>query len=325
MNTLLGIANLSVSFPLSSGLLDMFSADREWHLRVLEDISLDLGQGETLGLVGESGSGKTTLARAVLGLVPRSAGTITFDGEAIAGRSDRAFRTMRRKAAMMFQDPVASLSPRRKVGALLVEPHIIHGEPLIDRAEAAARLLALVGLPAAFADRYPHELSGGQARRVGVARALALNPKMVLADEPTAGLDVSVQGEILNLMARLKGEFGLSYIVVTHNLALIRHVSDRLAIMYLGRLVEVGATADIFRMPRHPYTRALLEAEPIPDPRRRRASLAIEGEIPSILNRPVGCEFHTRCAVARDRCRGQAPEFTRYAPGCAVRCHYPLE
>jgi len=325
MSALLNIANLSVCFPLAFGLMDIFSPRRERHLRVLEDVSLDLGQGETLGLVGESGSGKTTLARAVLGLVPRSAGDIAFDGEMIVGRSEGAFRTMRRKAAMMFQDPVASLSPRLKVGTLLVEPFIIHGEPVASRRETAERLLALVGLPAAFAERYPHELSGGQARRVGVARALALNPRMVLADEPTAGLDVSVQGDILNLMTRLKGEFGLSYIVVTHDLALVRHVSDRLAIMYLGRLVELGPTADVFRAPRHPYTRALLDAEPIPDPRRRREDLAIEGEIPSILNRPSGCEFHTRCRFARESCRNEAPDFTQDASGSAVRCHYPLE
>lgn len=225
---------------------------------------------------------------------------------------------------MMFQDPIASLSPRLKVGTLLAEPYRIHGVALPEPAgRAVAELLKLVGLPEGMARRYPHELSGGQARRVGVARALALKPKLVLADEPTAGLDVSVQGEILNLMGRLKTELGLSYVIVTHNLAMIRHVSDRLAIMYLGRLVETGDTGAVFRQPAHPYTRALLEAEPVPDPRRRREDLAIRGEVPSVLNRPKGCEFHTRCPAARDICRS-APPPLHESGGRMVRCHFPL-
>lgn len=322
MSALLSVENLSVGFPLSGGLLDMVLPGQARMLNILECVSLALRRGETLGLVGESGSGKTTLARAVIGLVRKTGGRVTFDGTPLERPSD--FRAIRREAAMMFQDPVASLSPRLKVGTLLAEPYRIHGVSLPGSSAAVvSELLRLVGLPKGMARRYPHELSGGQARRVGVARALALKPKLVLADEPTAGLDVSVQGEILNLMGRLKAELGLSYVIVTHNLAMIRHVSDRLAIMYLGRLVETGGTGEVFRKPAHPYTRALLEAEPVPDPRRRREDLAIRGEVPSVLNRPKGCEFHTRCPIARDICR-TVPPTLREDGGRTVRCHFPL-
>jgi len=322
MTALLSVDHLSVGFALSGGLLGSLVPGQARVLNVLEDISLDLKRGETLGLVGESGSGKTTLARAVIGLVRKTNGRVVFDGRPLERPSD--FTAVRREAAMMFQDPIASLSPRLRVGTLLAEPFRIHGVELPEPAErAVAELLRLVGLPEGMARRYPHELSGGQARRVGVARALALKPKLVLADEPTAGLDVSVQGEILNLMSRLKAELSLSYVIVTHNLAMIRHVSDSLAIMYLGRLVETGPTRAVFHAPAHPYTRALLAAEPVPDPRRRRADLAIRGEVPSVLNRPRGCEFHTRCPNARDICRLEAPPLTARG-GRSVRCHFPL-
>ena len=282
-------------------------------MTIIHDVSLSLQAGETLGIVGESGSGKTTLIRALLGLQPRSAGEVTFAGG-----------NLRRETAMIFQDPVSSLSPRIRIGALITEPFIIHGEPIADRKAKAAELLATVGLPAEFADRFPHELSGGQARRAGVARALALKPRLVVADEPTAGLDVSVQGEILNLMADLKQQFGLSYIIVTHNLAMIRHVSDRLAIMYLGRLVEEGPTADVFANPSHPYTKSLIDSEPIPDPRQRRHGAPLAGETPSILARPWGCEFHPRCPMAQSRCTTEAPLLTEAGNGRRLRCHYPL-
>lgn len=321
MSALVAVDRLSVGFPLSGGLLDALLPGPSRVLNVLDDVSLNLSRGETLGLVGESGSGKTTLARSIIGLVRKTAGTIAFEGRPLERASD--FRAIRREAAMMFQDPVASLSPRLRVGTLLNEPYKIHGVPPPSNGRAAADLLRLVGLPEGMACRYPHELSGGQARRVGVARALALKPKLILADEPTAGLDVSVQGEILNLMSKLKAELSLSYIIVTHNLAMIRHVSDSLAIMYLGRLVETGPTREVFHKPAHPYTRALLAAEPAPDPRRRHADLAIKGEVPSVLNRPRGCEFHTRCPMARERCRSEAPP-RRAEGGRTVSCHFPL-
>jgi peptide/nickel transport system ATP-binding protein len=320
MTALLDIEKLSVRFPVNGGLLDALIPGRKRYIDILDGISLCLKSGETLGLVGESGSGKTTLARAALGLTPFSAGTINFNGSEL--RSKQSFAAMRRSSAMMFQDPVASLSPRMSVGALLTEPFIIHNVAMPDRMLKAGELLQRVGLSKDMASRYPHELSGGQARRVGVARALALHPKLVIADEPTAGLDVSVQGEILNLMTELKTAMGLSYLIITHNLAMVRHISDRIAVMYLGRLIEVGPTREVFKRPLHPYAKSLIASEPRPDPRKRRADLAIKGEIPSVLNRPKGCEFHTRCFMASDRCRSEAPQLRTLGMDRLVRCHF---
>ncbi|WP_284164232.1 ABC transporter ATP-binding protein [Frigidibacter sp. SD6-1] len=315
MSALLSIRDLSVDFALGSW-LDI-GARRQ--LNILSGISLDLVPGETLGLVGESGSGKTTLARAILGLQKLSGGTIQFEGAPLASPSD--FARVRRRTAMMFQDAVSSLSPRMAVGEAVTEPFAIHREALADRRQTARDLLAEVGLRPEIASRFPHELSGGQARRVGVARALALRPALVIADEPTAGLDVSVQAEILNLMADLKDRLSLSYLIITHNLALVRHVADRIAVLYLGRLVETGPSEKIFARPAHPYTRSLIAAEPIPDPRRRRADLAIKGEIPSILRRPGGCVFHTRCPIAKDRCKTETPA-PRREGAHQVNCHF---
>jgi peptide/nickel transport system ATP-binding protein len=323
MNPLLALDNLSVTFA-RKGLLDrLVDPTLLPAFNILDDVTLSLMPGETLGLVGESGSGKTTLARTILGLVRAAAGRIVFEGRDVRAEAD--FRAMRRRSAMMFQDPVASLSPRLRIGTLLTEPLAIQGAALPDRRAVARAMLAEVGLPASFVDRYPHELSGGQARRVGVARALAMKPHLLIADEPTAGLDVSVQGDVLNLIAELKRELGFAAIIVTHNLAMIRHVSDRLAIMYLGRLVETGPTQEVFDTPLHPYAATLIQSEPVPDPRKRRDSLAIKGEIPSVFSRPPGCEFHTRCPMARERCRTEAPAYRAVAGGRTVRCHFPLE
>ena len=309
--SLLSVQGLSVDLPMAG----LFARRR---LNILSDITFDLGPGETLGLVGESGSGKTTLARAILGLQKASSGTLTVAGKSLTSLND--FRSIRRRSAMMFQDAVASLSPRMTVGQLIAEPFAIHKVP--RPAGKVADLLAQVGLPPDIANRYPHELSGGQARRVGVARALALQPKLVIADEPTAGLDVSVQAEILNLLSNLQGDLNLSYLIITHNLALVRHVADRTLVMYLGRLVETGPTAQVFAAPRHPYTASLIAADPKPDPRKRRADLAIKGEIPSILRRPKGCEFHTRCAQAQALCRSITPQLLEKSPGHFARCHF---
>jgi peptide/nickel transport system ATP-binding protein len=323
MKPLLAVENLSVTFA-RKGLLDRLVDPAALPpFNILDDVTLSLTAGETLGLVGESGSGKTTLARTILGLVRAAAGRIVFEGRDVGTEAD--FRAMRRRSAMMFQDPVASLSPRLRIGTLLTEPLVIQGVALPDRRAVARAMLAEVGLPASFVDRYPHELSGGQARRVGVARALAMKPHLLIADEPTAGLDVSVQGDVLNLIAELKRELGFAAIIVTHNLAMIRHVSDRLVIMYLGRLVETGPTQEVFGTPLHPYTATLIQSEPVPDPRKRRDSLAIKGEIPSVFSRPAGCEFHTRCPMARERCRTEAPAYRALAGGRTVRCHFPLE
>ncbi|MFN0115197.1 MAG: oligopeptide/dipeptide ABC transporter ATP-binding protein [Paracoccaceae bacterium] len=291
-------------------------------LAVVQDVTLSVAPGESVALVGESGSGKTTIARAAMGLQAISHGAIRFEGAPVEGRDGLA--RLRRQAALMFQDATASLSPRLTVGYLVTEPFRIHGLPLPDCEAKARELLAAVGLPPAMTRRFPHELSGGQARRVVVARALALNPRLVIADEPTAGLDVSVQAEVLNLMSDLRRDRGLSYLIITHNLALVRHVADRVAVLYLGRVVEEGSTREVFANPAHPYTASLIASEPKPDPRLRRADLAIRGEIPSILRRPPGCEFHTRCLLAADICARRAPTLDPVGPGRAARCHFAM-
>ena len=324
MTDLLSIQGLRVRFRTVGFVRALVDRVADPFIDAVLDVSLKVRQGETLGLVGESGSGKTTLARAVLGLVPVHSGSISVAGRELVGLGESAYRSVRRELGMMFQDPVASLSPRKSVRGLLVEPFHIHGIKDVDTEKEARRLLSIVGLHEGFLGAYAHQLSGGQARRVGVARTLALKPKMILADEPTAGLDVSVQGEILNLMNELQQQFGLSYLIVTHNLPVIRHVSDRLAIMYLGRLVEQGSTRSIFAKPAHPYTQALLAAVPQPDPDKRRDHLELQGEIPSLRRRPSGCEFHTRCVHAQARCRVEAPGPTSLGDGREVRCHFPL-
>jgi peptide/nickel transport system ATP-binding protein len=315
MTALLEVEDLYVPVP-----------GRRWLGPALPDIvsgvSLAIGPAETLGVVGESGSGKTTIGRAIVGLVRPRAGRIALDGHALPDFSEASYRRLRGQVSMMFQDPISSLSPRLRVATLVAEPLAIAGER--GGRDAAARLLERVGLPAAFGRRFPHQLSGGQARRVGAARALARLPKLVIADEPTAGLDVSVQGEILNLLADLKARHGLSLMIITHNLAVVRHVSDRLAITYLGRIVERGPTRAVFRAPRHPYTRALLDSEPVPDPLRRRGEPPVTGEVPSLAARPPGCEFHPRCRFVQPRCRAEAPTERGLGDGHAVRCHFPL-
>ena len=323
MTKLLEVENVRVRFRVAGAIRALLDGERDPYIDAVLRVSLSLEEGTTFGLVGESGSGKTTLGRAIIGLVPVQEGTIRFNGAELTGLSDSAYKPYRRNIAMMFQDPVASLSPRRTVRSLVTEPFVIHGLGKRDLDAEAARLLGMVGLTTEFFGRYPHELSGGQARRVGVARALALSPKLIIADEPTAGLDVSVQGEILNLMAQLQNKLGLSYIIITHNLAVVRHVCDEMAIMYLGRFVERGRTEDIFAQPRHPYTEALLAAVPRPDPDQRREVVELQGEIPSLRNRPSGCEFHTRCLYAQDRCRREFPAESSALPGHKFVCHFP--
>ena len=313
MTGVLELRGLSVDLPLGGFL-------SRARLPILMDVTLSVARGESVALVGESGSGKTTLARAVMGLQAVSRGQIVLDVQAVEGALGHA--RLRRDAAMMFQDATASLSPRLTVGYLVTEPFRIQGVPLPDPEGMARELLAKVGLPPAITQRYPHELSGGQARRVGVARALALKPRLVIADEPTAGLDVSVQAEVLNLMADLRAEMGLAYLIITHNLALVRHVAERVVVLYLGRVVEQGPTAEVFAAPAHPYTASLIAAEPKPDPRQRRRDLAIRGEVPSVLRRPSGCEFHTRCPMAQEICRVTAPHLAPMGAGRQVRCHF---
>ena len=321
---MLEVAGLRVRFRHMGALRAWLQGVDDPYVDAVLGVSLQVREATTFALVGESGSGKTTLGRAIIGLVEAQAGSIRFEGAELLGLSDRAFKPHRRAIAMMFQDPVASLSPRLTIRALVTEPFRIHGLSDRDVKAEAPRLLEMVGLNADFLDRYPHELSGGQARRVGTARALALSPKLIIADEPTAGLDVSVQGEILNLFARLQDRLGIGYLVITHNLPVVRRVSDRVAIMYLGRLVEQGPTAAVFARPAHPYTLALLAATPKPDPALRRAEVELKGEIPSLANRPKACEFHTRCPFAQVRCRAEAPTLREVAKDHLAACHFPF-
>jgi len=308
---ILSVEDVRVAFPVG-GLLA-----RDAILGVA-GVSFEVRPGETFALVGESGSGKTTLARAINGLQDISQGSITFEGVRIDGLGRARMKPLRRRMSMMFQDPVGSLSPRMTVGDLVTEPFRIHGHGGRNLRDEAVRLLNLVGLPADFAGRYPHQLSGGQARRVGVARAIALDPALIIADEPTAGLDVSVQGEVLNLLNELRERLGLAMVIITHNLHVVHHVADRMAVMYLGRFVEVGETGTVFAAPRHPYTAALLSANPEPDPDRARDRITLPAEVPSLMSRPSGCEFHTRCPWAQAKCAAMPP------PAGDVACHFPL-
>ncbi len=292
------------------------------NVNVLAGVDFTVEPGETYAMVGESGSGKTTVIRAIAGLAPAQAGSVKFDGKEIRGIGETAMRPLRKDIAMMFQDPTGSLSPRLTIGNLVTEPYKIQGMKERDLDAEAKRLLEMVNLPSHFAERYPYQLSGGQARRVGVARALALEPKLILADEPTAGLDVSVQGELLNLLNDLRERLGLSMVIITHNLNVVRHVADRMGILYLGRLVEEGTTEDIFKSPRHPYTNCLLSANPEPDPDARLERIALTGEPPSLLNRPTGCEFRERCPVASDVCTNTPIWET--TKGHGIRCLTPL-
>lgn len=317
MTALLEIRDLRVRFPQPGSLLARLKGEGRGGIEAVAGVSLSLEEGTTFALVGESGSGKTTLARAVVGLAPISAGTIAFEGRPVS-----ASRKVRRRIAMMFQDPVGSLSPRRSVRSILSEPFKVHGVEA-DLSAEVPRLLAEVGLSADFAERFPHQLSGGQARRVGVARALALRPKLVIADEPTAGLDVSVQGELLNLMNDLQARLGIAFLMITHNLNVVRHVADHMGVLYLGRIVEEGPTAAVFASPRHRYTEALLSANPQPDPDMRGARIRIRGEVPSLLARPPACEFHPRCGFAVAPCSRVMPGSTLVDGKHLFTCHNP--
>lgn len=321
---LLEVSDLRVRFRSTTPMRALLRGVTDPYIDAVCGVSLQLGRGETLGLVGESGSGKSTLARAIMGLLPAAAGTVRFRGEQLTALSERQLRGYRRHMALMFQDPVGSLSPRLTVASLVTEPFRIHGSANRDLDSEARRLLALVGLAPEFGRRYPHQLSGGQARRVGVARALALDPELLIADEPTAGLDVSVQGEVLNLLARLQTELGIAILIITHNLNIVRHITDRMAIMYLGRLIEQGPTEAVRRQPCHPYTAALLSANPQPDPDARLERIEIRGEVPSLFNRPAGCEFHPRCVQAAELCTHEAPLLRKAGTQHCYTCHYPL-
>jgi len=292
-------------------------------VRAVDGVSFDVHRGETLALVGESGCGKSTTARLVLRLIEPSAGCITFAGNDITKVKGAAQRAMRRHMQIIFQDPFASLNPRLTVVETLTEPMLVHriGDDASRRARAL-ELLRLVGLRDFHAQRYPHEFSGGQRQRIGIARALAVNPELIVCDEPVSALDVSIQAQVINLLKGLQARFGLSYLFIAHDLAVVKHVADRIAVMYLGQIVELAPKRALFEAPQHPYTRALLAAIPHPDPRRRGQVNPLEGDIPSPLNPPPGCRFHTRCPFAQDRCRVEMPELRSTSAGHFVACHF---
>ena len=321
---LLEVTDLVKNFPITSGVL----IDREvGRVSAVDGVSLTVREGETLGLVGESGCGKSTLCRAILQLIQPTSGSVRFDGQELVGRSPRQLRPLRRQMQMIFQDPFASLNPRKRIGQIIGDPMQFHG--LADGTDVKRRvqeLLDRVGLQAEHYNRYPHEFSGGQRQRIGIARALALQPRLIIADEPVSALDVSVQAQIINLLEDLQREFGMAYVFVAHDLGVVRHVSDRVAVMYLGKIVEESDSASLYATPRHPYTHALLSAVPIPDPRKNaaRQRITLEGDVPSPINPPPGCRFHTRCASATDICRRDEPLLATDDAGHSVACHHPL-
>ncbi len=323
MTALLEVTDLIKHFPIKSGVV----IDREVaQVRAVDGVSLTLNEGETLGLVGESGSGKSTLCRAILQLIKPTSGSVRFAGEELVGRSPRELRRMRREIQMIFQDPYASLNPRKRVGQIIGDPLELHG--LASGAELKRKvqdLLDRVGLRAEHYNRFPHEFSGGQRQRIGIARAVALQPKLVIADEPVSALDVSVQAQIINLLKELQEDFGLSYLFVAHDLGVIRQVSDRVAVMYLGKVVENADADALYGRPLHPYSNALLSAVPIPDPKRNteRERLVLEGDVPSPINPPPGCSFHTRCPWCTEVCKTDTPPLEELQPAHAAACFHP--
>jgi peptide/nickel transport system ATP-binding protein len=324
--SLVSLQNLKVYFPIKSGIvLDRHVGD----IKAVDDVSLEIERGETLGLVGESGCGKSTVGRAILRLYKPTAGKIVFDGTDISELGEEELRPLRRRMQMVFQDPYASLNPRHSVGRIVGEPLRTHG--LAGRRQAAGRvreLLQIVGLPADAASRYPHEFSGGQRQRIGLARSLALNPDFVVADEPVSALDVSIQAQIINLLENLQREFELTYLFIAHDLAVVRHISDRIAVMYLGTIVEVSPAEELYDNPLHPYTITLLSAVPIPDPEveEQRETILLAGDLPSPANPPPACRFHTRCPyVQPTRCRTEVPPLRKLGEGHLVACHWAEE
>jgi oligopeptide/dipeptide ABC transporter ATP-binding protein len=316
---LLEVRGLVKRFPIRRGLFARVSG----FVTAVDDVSFDVRPGETLALVGESGSGKTTTGRCVLRLIEPTSGGIRFDGADLLALPPGAMRRMRRHIQVIFQDPWGSLNPRMTIGSIVREPLDIHkvGSGRAERNAMVERLLERVGLDPGMRQRYPHEFSGGQRQRVGIARAIALRPKLIVADEPVSALDVSVQAQVINLMVDLQEEYGCAYLFIAHDLALVERIADRVAVMYLGRIVEETTAADLFRNPVHPYTRALLQAIPVPDPERSRERAVLAGDLPSPADPPPGCRFHTRCPVAVDACRRDDPVLREVAPGHRAACH----
>ena len=304
---LLTVEDVRTYFPIRKGIFSRVSA---W-VKAVDGVSFRIPRGKTLGLVGESGSGKTTLGRTILRLIPATSGSVGFDGNDIFQQSYRKMRRLRRDMQIIFQDPFGSLNPRMTVGNIVGESLTVHGLARgNDRRRRVAELMEKVGLSPSYVNRYPHEFSGGQRQRIGIARALALNPRFIVCDEPVSALDVSIQSQIINLLMDLQQEFDLTYLFIAHDLAVVEHISDYVAVMYLGKIVEHARAEEIYKNPKHPYTMALMSAVPQPDPHRRYERVMLRGEVPSPINPPPGCPFHPRCQMCIDRCRTDTPQLT---------------
>jgi oligopeptide/dipeptide ABC transporter ATP-binding protein len=310
--TLLSVRGLTKHFPATGGK----------HVKAVDGISFDLAAGETLALVGESGCGKSTTGRMLLRLTEPTSGTIDFDGANLLTLGRRALRQRRRELQIVFQDPYSSLSPRMRVEDIIAEPLDVHGLHRTTRRDRVIELLRLVGLDEIHLRRYPLEFSGGQRQRVAIARALAPEPRLIVADEPVSALDVSIQSQVVNLLQDLQETLGVAYVFISHDLAVVRHIANRVAVMYLGRLVEIGSTDALFDAPHHPYTQALLSSAPVPNPERRRSRIVLQGDVPSPANVPSGCHFHPRCPIAKPVCREAVPELKETRPGHAAACHF---
>ncbi len=318
---LIQVRHLKKYFPITRGLIIQRHVG---DIKAVDDVSFDIYKGETLGLVGETGSGKTTVGRTMLRLYEPTAGEVIFDGVNLFELKGEEMRRMRRRMQMIFQDPYASLNPRMTVGSIIAEPLEVHGVARgREKTERVQELLRLVGLNPYFVNRYPHEFSGGQRQRLGIARALALNPDFIVCDEPISSLDVSIQAQVVNLLEDLQDRMGLTYLFIAHDLSMVRHISDRMAVMYLGKIMELTDRDEIYLNPLHPYTQALMSAVPVPDPEveAKRQRIILEGDIPSPANPPKGCNFNTRCPVAMDVCFEEEPEFREVKPGHWVACH----
>ncbi len=319
---LMVVQGLKHYFPVRTGLLQRVTAQ----VKAVDQVSFSIRHGETLGMVGESGCGKTTVGRAILRLMQPTAGSVKFDGQEVLKANRAEMKTLRRNMQIIFQDPYSSLDPRVPIGESIGEGLLIHGmRDARERQKIVVDMLKKVGLEEYHARRYPHEFSGGQRQRIGIARALALQPKFIVCDEPVSALDVSIQSQVLNILRDLQHEFGLTYLFIAHNLSVVEHISDRVAVMYLGKMVELTHREELFRAPLHPYTVALMSAIPIPDPqiKNKRQRIVLKGDVPSPLNPPSGCRFHTRCPMMTDICKEQEPEFKDYGGGHLAACWHP--